>query len=63
MSTTDDLLRNNEHFAEGFDFAATMLQPVGGMDRIAAAFAARLGDAIIYNAAVGEIRRGGDQKR
>ncbi len=47
------------HFAEGFDFAATMLQPVGGMDRIAMAFAARLGDAITYDAAVGAIRRTG----
>jgi monoamine oxidase len=47
------------HFAEDFDFAATMLQPVGGMDRITAAFAARLADAIIYNAVVGEIRCSG----
>jgi monoamine oxidase len=47
------------HFAEGFDFAATMLQPVGGMDRIAMAFAERLGDAITYDAAVTAIRREG----
>jgi monoamine oxidase len=47
------------HFAEGFDFAATMLQPVGGMDRIAMAFAERLGDAITYDAAVTAIRRTG----
>jgi monoamine oxidase len=33
------------------------------MDRIAAAFAARLGNAVIYNAAVGEIRRSGDGAR
>jgi len=47
------------HFGEGFDFAATMLQPVGGMDRIAREFAARLGDAVTYDARVGAIRRSG----
>jgi monoamine oxidase len=45
------------HFAEGFDSAPTMLQPVGGMDRIAMAFAARLGDAIAYGCEVTQIRR------
>ena len=34
-------------FAEGVDYAATMLQPVGGMDRIAAALATALGDALV----------------
>ncbi len=58
-----DFWRYQLHFAEGFDFAATMLQPVGGMDRIARAFAARLGDAITYEAAVSEIRRTEDDAR
>jgi monoamine oxidase len=42
---------------ETFDQQATMLQPVGGMDRIPYAFAQRLGKAIKYGCAVNEIRR------
>src|SRR5207302_10627955 len=48
------------NFAEGFTQAATMLQPVGGMDRIAAAFAQRLGDAIVYNTEVIRVSRAGE---
>jgi monoamine oxidase len=44
-------------FAEGVDYAATMLQPVGGMDRIAAAFAGALGDALVVGAEVISFRR------
>jgi monoamine oxidase len=44
-------------FAESFHLAATMLQPVGGMDRIAQAFADRLGSSITYGAIVSEIRK------
>jgi monoamine oxidase len=44
-------------FEEMFDMQATMFQPVGGMDRIAAAFAARLKDAIRFNAPVEQIRK------
>jgi monoamine oxidase len=33
-------------FEEGFDFQATMFQPVGGMDRIPMAFAKKLGHAV-----------------
>ena len=47
-------------FAEGFDQAATMLQPVGGMDRIAWAFARRLGQRIRYDKVVTQIRRAGE---
>ena len=43
-----------EHIA---DMQPTMLQPVGGMDRIAAAFEQRLGDAIRFNAPVEQIRK------
>ncbi|WP_043334805.1 flavin monoamine oxidase family protein [Belnapia moabensis] len=44
-------------FAEGVDYAATMLQPVGGMDRIAAAFATALGDSLVTEAEVLSLRR------
>ena len=44
-------------FAEGIDYQATMLQPVGGMDRIAAAFARSLGDALVTGAEVLSLRR------
>ena len=36
---------------------ATMFQPVGGMDQIPKAFAKSLGDVVLYNAPVTEIRR------
>lgn len=42
---------------ETFDQQATMLQPVGGMDRIPYAFAQRLGKAIRYGCPVSEIRK------
>jgi monoamine oxidase len=45
---------------EVLDWQATMLQPVGGMDRIPAAFAARLGPAIRYGADVKQIRQSPD---
>ena len=54
--------REVSSFGEGFDQAATMLQPVGGMDRIAAAFAKRLGGRIRFNKVVTEIRRVGEAK-
>ncbi|MFN8511222.1 MAG: flavin monoamine oxidase family protein [Chloroflexia bacterium] len=48
-----------ENFAGewAFDQQMTMLQPVGGMDRIAAAFAERIGDTIRYGCEVRELRR------
>jgi monoamine oxidase len=47
-------------FAEGYEQSACMLQPVGGMDRIAAAFAVRLKPSIRLNAEVKQIRRRGE---
>lgn len=46
-------------FSLGLDFnqQATMLTPVGGMDRLAHAFADKLGSAVRYGAVVTEIRR------
>ena len=46
-------------FEETFDMQATMFQPVGGMDRIAYAFARELGSTVQYNAEVKEIRKAG----
>ena len=44
-------------FEETLDMQATMVQPVGGMDRIPYAFAKKLGPVVHYNAPVQEIRR------
>jgi monoamine oxidase len=44
-------------FEESFDFQATMFQPVGGMDRIAAAFARKLGPVIRLMSEVTAMRR------
>lgn len=44
-------------YEESYDWQATMLQPVGGMDRIPKAFAERLGETVQYGAAVTELRR------
>jgi monoamine oxidase len=59
-----DLLRSDFwhyklYYAERYEQAPTMLQPVGGMDRIAHAFADRLRPAIVFGAVVREIRRTG----
>ena len=45
------------NWSELIDFAPTMLQPVGGMDRIAAAFERRVHGMIRYGVEVREIRR------
>jgi monoamine oxidase len=50
-------LWNGVLFEEEFDFQATMFQPVGGMDRIPMAFAAKLGPAVRLNCEVTAIRR------
>jgi monoamine oxidase len=47
-------------FPDGFAQAATMLQPVGGMDRIAAAVARRLANVVRYKAVVTQVARIGD---
>ncbi|HEX4409078.1 MAG TPA: NAD(P)/FAD-dependent oxidoreductase [Xanthobacteraceae bacterium] len=44
-------------FEEGFDFQATMFQPVGGMDRIPMAFARKLGSVVRLSSEVSAIRR------
>jgi monoamine oxidase len=44
-------------FEEGLDQQATMFQPVGGMDRIAQAFAGRLGKVVKFGCPVQEIRK------
>ena len=44
-------------FSESLNQQPTMLQPVGGMDRIADAFAARVVNDTIFNAVVTEIRK------
>jgi len=42
---------------ERLDMQAVMLQPIGGMDRIAVAFARRLGGIVKYGCPVAEIRK------
>jgi monoamine oxidase len=44
-------------FEEGFDFQATMFQPVGGMDRIPVAFAKKLGPTVRMMNEVTAIKR------
>lgn len=46
-------------FHDAIDMQATMLQPVGGMDRIPMAFAAKLGDVIRLNAEITGLSRRG----
>jgi monoamine oxidase len=46
-----------EFYEDRLDWQATMLQPVGGMDRIAYRFAERLGSLVRYRSVVKEIRR------
>jgi monoamine oxidase len=54
------LLGANFDFYVGIDWDSqpAMMQVVGGMDRLPAALAARLGNRILYRAAVREIRQG-----
>ena len=49
------------NFAEGWDQSGTMLEPVGGMDRIVAGFMGKVGDVVELNARVESVmlRRGG----
>jgi monoamine oxidase len=60
--TSNAFWREASSFGEQFDQAATMLQPVGGMDRIATAFAKGLGGRIRFDKVVTEIRRVGEAK-
>ena len=54
-----DFWRDKMQFGEGPTQAATMLQPVGGMGRIGAAFGRKLGKSIVYGAEVIQLRRVG----
>ncbi|MGG6296432.1 flavin monoamine oxidase family protein [Leptolyngbya sp. AN02str] len=58
-----DFWQYKMHFAEGYHQAATMLEPVGGMDQIAKAFERRVGQFITYNAQVTQIRKTGSGTR
>ncbi|MBV56121.1 MAG: amine oxidase [Gammaproteobacteria bacterium] len=51
------------NFGESYNQAATMMQPVGGMDRIAYAFANQLKEELYYEAVVTAIRRTGSRVR
>ena len=53
----DVLFELRASFAEGLDQQPTMLQPVGGMDRIANAFEAQVANDIVFNAVVTEVRK------
>lgn len=44
------------HWGEGADQAATMMQPVGGMDRVVKGFTDRVGDRMLLRAPVRQIR-------
>lgn len=57
-----DLIRETfwqlrQDFSQGLDQQATMLQPVGGMDRIARAFESRIATTLVTEAEVKEIRK------
>ena len=49
--------QQRQDFAHFLDQQATMLQPVGGMDRIGIAFEAQVTQDIVYEAVVNEIRK------
>jgi monoamine oxidase len=53
----DSFLRLRQDFAQGLDQQPTMLQPVGGMDRIARAFESRVAADVVFEAIVTEIRK------
>jgi monoamine oxidase len=55
--------RETHFFGEGWDQAATMMQPVGGMDSIPRAFARALGALVTTSAEVTQIRRAGEKAR
>ena len=54
---TSDFWDYKLHFGEGYTQAATMLQPVGGMDQIVKAFEREVGGLIEYSAEVSQIRK------
>lgn len=58
-----DFWQYKMNFGEDYNQSATMLEVVGGMDRIAKAFEQRVGQLITYNAKVTEIRKTGSGVR
>ena len=54
-------LGNTFRAVSSFERPYTMLQPVGGMDRIAAAFEERVGHLIAYHAEIQELRQNGQE--
>src|SRR6266508_1329426 len=58
--TQDAFWEETASSRDEYEQSASMLQPVGGMDRIAAAFAYRLRPMIRFNAEVKQIRRSGE---
>lgn len=48
---------NAELYEEAWDWQATMMQPVGGMQEISNAFARALGSSVVFNAPVTRIER------
>jgi len=53
----DSFLQLRTDFSEGLNQQATMLQPIGGMDRIARAFETRVLSDMVYEAVVSEVRK------
>ncbi len=53
----DTFWQLRQDYAQGLDQQPTMLQPVGGMDRIARAFESQVATDIVYEAVVSEIRK------
>ena len=51
------LMQLRADFPQGLNQQPTMLQPVGGMDRIAQAFEAQVAQGLVYEAVVTEIRK------
>ena len=60
---SSEFAKSNLNFTEEWNQAATMLQPVGGMDRIVQAFAQRVEGHIRYNSPVTSLRKIGDRAR
>ena len=58
-----DFWQYQTSFAESIDQQPTLLQPVGGMDKIAKAFEQQVADNIIYQAVVSQIRKTGSGGR
>ncbi len=58
-----DFWQNKMNFSQDYTQAATMLEPIGGMDQIANAFEQRVGELITYNAEVTQIRKTGSGVR